>query len=559
MHESLRWNGVRQSQAIASFPRRSAPALLLVLLLLLFALLTPAPVQAQACESHAGEVQYGHLEGLRIDSIVVASSAPELPQVVELLSRRLHTRTTTATLRRLFQQDEGTVIDTLRLAESMRGLHRSPLLASVQLDTRECPGDGNVRLTLRTTDAWSARGRLRLGRDQGFASLGEDNLFGSGRSVRTSFRVDQGQPGFGVAYTDPWVLGSGMALSVSRDVYRAGSELRARVSSSPRSVLDPWRADLAWAGSSRQSLVNVGDRVNRIDLQALAERRVRVDRTSVAAFGLGLEHVSAQLVATPSALLVGPARVTRDFTGLTASATRRSLTFVSRPLMPASGALVDLPSAMESDVATSFGRDAVTGLPAQHLDAWLGKLWPVRGGGIFSANGWWSGYRDASGWSAGDGRLSLLALAPAARGQWSVHAASEVLLDPDPDTRTLLTYDPAARLLPARGLAEAISLLTIERDVRIVPVGRSYVLGGALFTSASRRLDLAGLEGKGRQDVLLVGSGLRLLPSRIGRATLRLDVAVPVGNDAFGHRPFVSFTVAPWFEHERHRAGRRTP
>lgn len=541
------------ARTCACVPRRGVSALVAVILM------PVTTAHAQSCVSHPGEVRYGHLSGLRIDSIVVEPSAPILPGFVEPLTRHLHARTRATTVRRLFRQDVGGLVDTLRLAEAMRGLQRSALFSSVGLDTRECRATGTVRLTLRTVDAWSVRGGLHLGRDRGAASLGEDNLFGSGRAVRTSFRVDQGQPGFGVAYVDPWLMGSDLSLSLRRDVYRTGSELRAGVSTAWHSVLDPWRGGFVVGQSTRRSLVNVGDRVNRMTVQGIAERRAHVEANAVVSLGVGYEHASAELVTGPAARLVGPANVTRSFTGVTFAATRRSLAFASRVVLPGSRSRVELPTAVEADVAVSVGGDGVTGLRTQHVDAWIGKLWPLWGGGIVSASGWYSGFRDATGWSAGDGRVSLLALAPTRHGEWSVHLTSETLADPDPDTRTLLTEDPAARLFPVRGLAETIDLVSMEHDRRLFGVGRSYTLGGALFTSASRRFDLAGAEGKGSQGVFVVGTGVRLLPTRVGRATLRLDLAVPVGGGPYAHRPFISFSVSPWFEHERHRPGRLTP
>ncbi len=100
----------------------------------------------------------------------------------------------------------------------------------------------------------------------------------------------------------------------------------------------------------------------------------------------------------------------------------------------------------------------------------------------------------------------------------------------------------------------------VEREWRGPRVGGSYDLGGALFMSASRRWDLASYTTLASRDVAVLGAGVRLLPTRIARATLRLDVSMPVGaTSGLSHRPIVSFTLTPWLEHERHRDGRPNP
>jgi hypothetical protein len=138
--------------------------------------------------------------------------------------------------------------------------------------------------------------------------------------------------------------------------------------------------------------------------------------------------------------------------------------------------------------------------------------------------------------------------------------ATESLRDPDPDTRALVSFDPTARLLPSRGLAEAAALVTVERSWRGRQLSRGYDLGGALFASASRRWDLASYTMLASRDVAVAGVGLRLLPTRVARATLRLDLAVPVGAPSgVSRRPFIAFSISPWLEQERHRDGRVTP
>lgn len=519
----------------------------------------PSTIRAQQCVSHRGESSFGHLQGLRVDSVAVESASPSVAEPLAAITNRLHVRTSPATIRRMFNQRAGTAIDTLKLKESLRLLRRAHILADAQLDARECPDDGRVTLTLRTMDAWSVRGGVRLGRTRSVASVGEDNLFGRGRSIRTNLRLDEGQPGFGVRYVDPWFVGSPFSLAVGRTQYHGGSETSMMLESSSPRADDPWRMELGGSRGSRQSLAAVGDRVERLTWRGSVGRRVLIDENAAVSLQLGAERVAASLSSAPAAMLVGPSRVTRDVSGVLIGVARRSLAVVPRPMLVGRSDPVDLPAALEFDATVTVGRDAVSGAPTRHVDAWAGKLWPVGRSALLSASGWWSGFHTPTGWSAGDARTTLLAVVPDRRGQWSARIASEVLLDPDPDVRALVSFDPTARLLPSRGLAEAATLLSLDRAWRVGRLTRGYDLGGAVFTAASRRWDLASGSASGSRDLALVGVGLRLLPARVAHATLRLDLAMPFGVPAVPHRPILSFSISPWLEHERHRDGRPTP
>jgi hypothetical protein len=59
-------------------------------------------------------------------------------------------------------------------------------------------------------------------------------------------------------------------------------------------------------------------------------------------------------------------------------------------------------------------------------------------------------------------------------------------------------------------------------------------------------------------DVAMLGVGLRLTPTRLGRATARLDVGYPVSTSPLAKRGlFVGIGLSPWWGDERHRPGRR--
>lgn len=520
------------------------------------------PVVATACRAHHDEAELSHLAGLVVDSIRVESRPPGRLPIADALPRRLHRLTRPDLIRRLVDVPVGAPLDTMRLARGLRELRRQRILAAVALDARECPEQRRVTLTLRTTDEWTTRGRLRVGRTRSAVSVGEENLFGSGRSLRTSLRMDDGRPGFGIHYADPWFLGLPLTAIMSRSFYRGGNEISMLAATPSSRMLDTWRVDAGWLRASRASIAAgsaAGDNVQRLETRVLVERRLWRSEANVNRLGIGAERASAALESLGSLPLIGPSHVQRDFTGALVGFSRRALSFARRSVIIGSDRLADIPRGTELDAAIGIGRNATDGMPMQHIDAWVGRAWPIASRALMVTDAWWSGYRQGSEWRAGTGRASLLGLLPTGRGQWVAHVAGEALHDPDPDVRSLTDFDPTARLLPAKGLAEGVVLFSVERVQPLRHLTRGYQLGGALFGAASRRWDLAGASADGQRGVATLGAGLRLLPTRVGRASLHLDLTAPIAGSPSSWRPTLSFSINPWFEQSRHRDGRRDP
>ena len=144
------------------------------------------------------------------------------------------------------------------------------------------------------------------------------------------------------------------------------------------------------------------------------------------------------------------------------------------------------------------------------------------------------------------------------RGFWTTRFTAERLLNPDPDVRTFVTIDPTARLLPDRDrLAEAALGFTAERDVRLRALTRSWALDGAAFGAASSRWEAVSPSPE-HVDVATLGLGLRLTPTRVGRATARLDLGYPVAGSRLAKRGvYIGIGLSPWWGDDRHRTGRR--
>lgn len=515
-----------------------------------------------ACHEHRDERDLSHLSGALVDSIAVTTRPPARLPLADAISRRLHHRTTPSTILHLLDVPAGATLDTLRLAGGLRALRRQRILADVALDARECDEARHVVLTVRTTDDWSTRGRLTVGRTRMALSLGEENLLGSGRAIHTSVRMDEGRPGFGVQYVEPWLLGRPLTATLAQRVYHGGSEATAMLGTSPSRLMDRW-AFLAQGRIAERTTQapNAGarDQVQRTEGLVELNRRLLTDGDGVLRLGVGAEYASASLRYADAPSLMGPSQVRREFTGVLLSLSRRALAFDRRPLVLGSGRPTDVPRALEFDLLLAAGRDAATQGQVQHLDAWVGRTWSIGTRGLLVGDGWWSGFRKDGAWSAGSARASLLSIVPSGRGGWTTQLSGETLLDPDPDVRPLGVQDPTALLLPTRGLAEGTTLISVERVQALHQLTRSYQLGGALFGAASRRWELAGGPDGGARGVAAIGAGVRLLPTRPGRASLRLDVTLPVAGQPTGWGPSLSFSISPWFEQFRHRDGRRDP
>ena len=64
------------------------------------------------------------------------------------------------------------------------------------------------------------------------------------------------------------------------------------------------------------------------------------------------------------------------------------------------------------------------------------------------------------------------------------------------------------------------------------------------------------------EDLGLVaaGVGLRIVPAHVGRASLRLDLGLPLAERGGARRrPFVGVSFTPWLFGDRLREGRRLP
>lgn len=543
---------------------------------------------AQTCDSLSSQTSLATLSGRRIGAVAVVTTDPEpLPGPAAVLNG-LHVRTRESTIRRELLVAPGGTVDTLRVAESLRRLRQLRFLVDAEVRATDCGGP--VDLTFVTRDGWSTKPNVQVGSSTAAVELRERNLLGTGRQATLSLRSDRGRIGVGATILDPAAFGDRALVAVGGSRYRDGSEWSATVARRERSVLDPWSYEGFVTRSTRLPLVartsaaggssapgadasTFGATFRRTGVGALVGRRVHASARAVTSLQAGIEYQRAGLVAASDAPLLGARHVQRELTALDVGVRRRSVAFDTLTWLLPAEALVDVPLSLEFDALVGVGRETVGGTPIAHLDAWAGRMWQPGATSLVVADLWASGYRTPGRLSAGTLRGSGTYYHAAPRGFWSARLGAEWLRAPDPDMRAMVTADPTAGALPSDGrLAEAVVTLSLERDLRIRPLSHSWALDGAAFAALSTRWDpaapvdgtaMARQDGEHvleRFDLGVVGLGLRLAPTRLGRATARLDLGYPLlRSGGAAARPFIALSISPWLEQGRGRDGRADP
>jgi hypothetical protein len=259
-------------------------------------------------------------------------------------------------------------------------------------------------------------------------------------------------------------------------------------------------------------------------------------------------------------LIAGPTRANRNFLGLSIGAARSSVAYDTLTWMLPNKGIVDVPLSFETDAVVGLGREFVRDVPMMHLDLWAGKAWLPSRRSLAVADVWALGYASRGQFDAATLRGSLGYFRAAARGFWAVRFTAERLVNPDPDVRSFVTIDPTTPLLPdGERLAQSAVGFSVERDVSLFPLSRSWALNGALFGSASSRWETVA-PGPEHADVGIIGLGFRLTPTRPGRATARLDLGYPIsisGAPLAKRGLYFGIGLSPWWGDERHRPSRR--
>jgi hypothetical protein len=540
-------------------PRRAGDARLQRAIVLVALVASAAPLGAQApCDTTVSRTTLSTMSGRRIGAVDVQTLDPDpLPGAAAALDW-IHVRTRDATVRRQLLFAPGDTVDTLRIGESLRRLRHLHYLVDVAVRGTSCSPDVPVHLTVVTRDDWSTKPSIRV-RSASSSALGltERNLFGSGREASVDVSTDAGRVGLGAHWRDPWVAGGRLALDVGANSYRDGNALSAALSRREQTVFDPWGFDATIERAVRDAAAENGDVFRRTSASALGSRRIGISRWAVTSLVGGVEYENAGLIAGRSASIVGPHEVRREFSGLDIGLARRSVAYDTVTWLLAANGIADVPLAREADAVIGVGRERVAAGTAIHADLWAGQMWLPNPRTLVVADLWSSGYLAGGRVSAATARASVAVFRPAAGGTWIGRLALEQLLAPDPDVRSLAWSDPTLAALPSSArLAHAAVGGSLERTLRVHSLSRSWAIEAAGFAAFSDRRDPADSSGEHVYAGIL-GAGLRLAPTKLGRGTARLDIGFPVvGSGNVSRRPFIAISVMPWLEQARHRDGR---
>jgi hypothetical protein len=209
----------------------------------------------------------------------------------------------------------------------------------------------------------------------------------------------------------------------------------------------------------------------------------------------GVETERAELTAGTNALIAGPTRANRNFLGLSIGAARSSVAYDTLTWMLPNKGIVDVPLSFETEAVVGLGREFVRDVPMMHVDLWAGKAWLPSRRSLAVADLWALGYASSGQFDAATLRASLGYFRAAARGFWATRLTAERLVNPDPDVRSFVTIDPTTPLLPdGERLAQSAVGFSVERDVTLFPLSRSWALNGALLAD---RLSRGGAHGRG--------------------------------------------------------------
>ena len=539
--------------------------------LLGLAVALPATALAQPCAQATSRTTLAEFAGEPIRSLDIVTHTLDLGDgVIGNVASALHVRTREATVRRQLLFAEGDSVDTLRVAESLRRLRRKRYLADVEVSGERCPGAAGVDLVVTTRDAWSTRPELRMSAGGGGGQAGstnetggssstigleERNLLGTGRTARVYVRSFGNRIGTGVRVSDPWFLGSRLSADVGTDSYADGGDWHAQLATREESVFDRWSVIASAARGIRRA--PGADTLRRDAASLLVARRLRASDEQVTALIFGAEAENTRLRAAPGAELVGPSFAARRLAALDLGIRRRTVQYDTLTWLLPGAAIVDVPIGPEAELVTGAGWELRQDVPVLHVDGWGGRAWIPRPGALLTTDAWLSGYAIGRSWRAGTVRGAVAWQQAARRGVWSARVSAERLFAPDPDARALVLDDPTLPVLstPQR-LSQSALAASVERSVRVRAITSSWAVDAAGFAAFSLREDAAA--GGSPEGIVLgvAGLGLRMVPQRAGRGSVRLDLGYPlVRSSVLPRRLYVGVTLSPWFDELRHRDG----
>jgi hypothetical protein len=518
-----------------------------------------AEARAQACDTIISRTGLAEMAGRKISSVSVATEAPQrLPGVAGRLSA-LHVTTHPAVISRDLLFAAGERIDTIRVAESMRILRHRQYLADAQLEALFCPGGDSVDLVVSTRDRWTMKPNLAVQATASFVGVQEDDLFGSGNSGSISFALREGKAGGALGYESFWFLGQALSAKIRAALYPDGHDLRGRFRNQRHSVFDTWRSELILSSYVRDSKNNPTKDFQSFHRQtalALIGRRLSATPIHVDQILFGADAERATLNAPDRAPVVGPHLVKRDYYGLKVGFARQAAAFDTLTWLIEKQILVDVPKGFEWEALVGAGEERTGGKPGTYLSGWAGKMWEHGVQSLSQLDLWGSGYHfvGRQNWDDASMRGAVSNYTRTKSGVLSAHLLAEKLVNPDPDVRALSNLDISSYAIkPAYRFAEEAYAASLQESLHLRDLSQSLALDGVFFTAASLRRK-SPFSQRDHVTVMVVGVGIRVIPTLPGSGAVRLDVMYPAvrSKDAL-RKPVFALSLSPWLEASRHR------
>ncbi len=170
-------------------------------------LLPAGAIHAQTSSAEGQACEAGTIGEINVQSAPVFGGAGNgVVDKLHVAGNWLHVTTRQGVVRRELLFKPGDCVDELRLSESERLLRQLRFIKSARIETTP-RGNGTVDVSVVTRDDWSLRlePRFSVGNGLGFTgiSMGERNLFGTGRGVDFFFIDRLAGNSYGLTYVNP--------------------------------------------------------------------------------------------------------------------------------------------------------------------------------------------------------------------------------------------------------------------------------------------------------------------------------------------------------------------
>ena len=190
------------------------------------------------------------------------------------IANNIHVRTRDEVVRRELLFDSGDRLDQELVEQTERNLRALPFLRDARIEMVDVDEDRDGRadrvdVRVMTWDTWSLAPRVdfRQVQDRTLWELGvsEKNLFGLGKSMTLTHRINLDRTIDRVSYTDPQLVGSNVSLLASLAKLSDGDEQFLGVDRRYLSLRDPWSWSMG-GGSFRRTdpIFEDGDEIGRL-------------------------------------------------------------------------------------------------------------------------------------------------------------------------------------------------------------------------------------------------------------------------------------------------------